>query len=323
MKAKPKIALYWCSSCGGCEEAVIDLAEGLLDIARAVDIVFWPLARDARYERIEKLADGELAAAFINGAIRMDEHVHMARLLRRKSKAVLASGACAHLGGVVGLANFGRVRDLLQRAYREAPTVDNPSGRLPCQGNEQGAQGSGTAGLLDRVRTLDQVIDVDYYIPGCPPAPQNMAEAVGIVLEDPRPPKGHIFAEPKALCHSCPRRATKPEAIRVNRFYRLYEKTWDPDRCFLEQGLICAGPVTRGGCQAQCIEANMPCRGCYGPVSGMADQGAGLISLLAAIMDPADEAQLKQTVAAIPDPAGLYYRYSLAAATLQNRSGKL
>ena len=76
---KPKIALYWCSSCGGCEESVIDLAEDILKVVEAVDIVFWPVAMDFKYSDVEAMADGEISASLINGAIRMDEQEHIAK----------------------------------------------------------------------------------------------------------------------------------------------------------------------------------------------------------------------------------------------------
>ena len=110
---KPKIAFYWCASCGGCEEAVVDLGEDLLAVVELVDVAFWPVALDFKREDVEALDDGELAAAFINGAVRTSEQEEMARLLRRKSAAVVAFGSCAMLGGVPGLANLYESRDIL------------------------------------------------------------------------------------------------------------------------------------------------------------------------------------------------------------------
>ena len=83
MTGKPKIALYWCSSCGGCEESVIDLAEDLLTVTAAVDIVFWPVALDFKYKDVVAMDDGEITATLINGAIRMGEQEHMAKMLRK------------------------------------------------------------------------------------------------------------------------------------------------------------------------------------------------------------------------------------------------
>ena len=69
--AKPKVAFYWCASCGGCEEAVVDLAEGILKVVEAVDIVFWPVALDFKRSDVEAMPDGAIDVSFINGAIRM------------------------------------------------------------------------------------------------------------------------------------------------------------------------------------------------------------------------------------------------------------
>ena len=75
--AKPKVAFYWCASCGGCEEAVVDLAENILDVVEAVDIVFWPVALDFKKEDVAKMQDKEIDVAFINGAIRLGEQEEM------------------------------------------------------------------------------------------------------------------------------------------------------------------------------------------------------------------------------------------------------
>ena len=83
---KPKIALYWCSSCGGCEESVIDLGEDLLKLAQSAEIIFWPAAMDARFSDLVALADGSILVSLINGAIQQEDHVNMARLLRKKSQ---------------------------------------------------------------------------------------------------------------------------------------------------------------------------------------------------------------------------------------------
>ena len=98
--SKPKVGFYWCASCGGCEEAVVDLAEAILDVVEAVDIVFWPCAMDFKREDVEAMEDGEMAVCFVNGAIRTSEQREMAELCRRKAGLVVAFGACSHSGGM-------------------------------------------------------------------------------------------------------------------------------------------------------------------------------------------------------------------------------
>jgi len=96
--AKPKVAIYWAASCGGCEIAVLDIAEKILDLAAAVDIVFWPAAIDVKYKDVEAMADGEIDLCLFNGSIRTTENEHLAHLLRKKSKILVAYGSCAHEG---------------------------------------------------------------------------------------------------------------------------------------------------------------------------------------------------------------------------------
>ncbi|MGB9716020.1 MAG: oxidoreductase [Thermodesulfovibrionales bacterium] len=306
--SKPKIALYWCSSCGGCEESVIDLAEDILEVIEKVEIVFWPVAMDFRYKDIEMIGDGEITATLINGAIRTVEQEEIVRLLRKKSRLIIAHGSCAHLGGVIGLANFYSKDDILNRIYREVPSVKNPDKTFPLFQN-----------FHESVRALNQVIDVDYYIPGCPPTPEIIKEALFAVLQNGLPPKGAIFGDKKALCYTCSRIETKPDDLRIKEFKRVYEINLDSTECFLNQGIICLGPATRGGCGERCIKANMPCRGCFGPTDNVRDQGAKLISAIASMIYSNNERGLKKVVDSIPDPAGLFYRYSLASSILEGK----
>lgn len=108
--SKPKVGFYWCASCGGCEEAVVDLAEKILDVVGAVDIVFWPVALDFKRSDVEAMPNNNMAVCFINGAIRSSEQQEMVELLREKSQLVVAFGSCAQLGGIPGLANMFRRR---------------------------------------------------------------------------------------------------------------------------------------------------------------------------------------------------------------------
>ncbi len=73
MPEKPKVAFYWCASCGGCEESVLDLAEDILMVLDAVEIVFWPVALDFKTKDVEPMPDGSILATMINGAIRTSE----------------------------------------------------------------------------------------------------------------------------------------------------------------------------------------------------------------------------------------------------------
>ncbi len=319
--SKPKVAFYWCASCGGCEEAVVDLNEVVLDVVEAVDIVFWPVAMDFKVSDVAALADGELAAVFINGAIRTSEQAEMAELLRRKAGAVVAFGACAWLGGIPGLANLYSRESLLEFVYSLSPSTVDGDGVRPL---EEFSAPEGTVRLPhfdEDVRTLDQVIDVDYYLPGCPPPPGLIAGAVMALVEGRLPEKGSVLAPDVALCSECSRAESKPEDLKIERFYRPYEIVADQETCLLAQGLVCLGPATRAGCAAVCVAANMPCTGCMGPTGRVVDHGAKAASAIASLIESRHEDEIATLAAQIVDPVGTFYRYSLPASLLHRRVG--
>ena len=316
---KPKIGIYWCASCGGCEEAVVDLAEDILGVVEAVDIVLWPCAMDFKKKDVEAMPDKSIVATLINGAVRTSEQEEMAHLLRRKSQLIIAYGACAHLGGIPGLANQFSREQLLRFVYEETPTIANDAKTRPQTVVQNNGHRVTLPEIRNVVRTLDQVIDVDYYIPGCPPTPKITKAAVGAILEGKLPPKGSVLAPDIALCDQCPRKATKPADLSFTEFKRPHLTQLDPEKCLLAQGLVCMGPATRGGCEAVCTCGNMPCTGCFGPTSRVRDQGAKILSSLCANAAPKDEKEINTVLAGIPDPVGTFYRYGLAKSLLRRK----
>jgi F420-non-reducing hydrogenase small subunit len=178
--------------------------------------------------------------------------------------------------------------------------------------------------FYERVHALNQVINVDYYLPGCPPPVDLIVKAVTATLENKLPLKGSSLAPHKALCDGCKRNATKPAKIKVNEIKRIHEIEASPDICFLAQGVICMGIATRDGCGASCIDINMPCRGCFGPVEGVKDAGLKMISALSAIIDADKETDIKKIAQQIGDIAGYSYRFSLPTSmmgALKQRNG--
>ncbi len=314
---KPKVAFYWCAACGGCEEAVVDLGEAILDVVAAVDIVLWPVALDFKKTDIEALEDGSIAAAFINGAIRNSEQEEWAHLLRRKAQVVIAFGSCAQLGGIPGLANFHNRAAIFKTAYQECPTLTTT--QEPLTRHQSNGHTVTLPEFWDTVRSLDQVIPVDYYIPGCPPTPALLAEAVQALLAGKLPEPGAVLAPDYALCTDCPRKDSKPEKLAIKEFHRPHQIAIDQDTCLLAQGLVCLGAVTRAGCGARCIEGNMPCTGCFGPTSRVRDYGAKALSGIASLAASNDEEEIGAILGRIPDPAGTFYRYSLPVSLLQRR----
>lgn len=319
MVAKPKVAICWLGGCGGCDEAVVDLNEAVLQVTAAVDIIFWPVALDFKYHHLEAMGDGEIALSIINGNIRNSEQEEVAKLLRKKSQLVLAFGACACFGGTPGMANFRSKEDILDWVYRDSPTVVNPKGNRPQTAVQTDGKELTLPEFYGQVFSLRHIIDVDYYLPGCPPPPDLIANAVHAVLEGKLPPKGATLAPHKALCDTCKRNVTKPSKIEINDIKRIHEVEASPDTCFLVQGILCMGIATRGGCGESCININMPCRGCFGPVEGVIDSGAKFISALAALLDVEDDGEMNKLVDKLDDLAGYTYRFTLPTSLLRKK----
>jgi F420-non-reducing hydrogenase small subunit len=322
MPDKPKVAFYWCASCGGCEESVVDLAEGILGVVDAVDIVFWPVAMDFKRHDVEAMADGSILGSMINGAVRSTEQEEMVRMLRRKSQLVIAYGACAHLGGIPGLANQFDREQILKFVYEESPSTQNAEKTYPMLKFQENGRTATLPEMHRLVRTLDQVIPVDYYLPGCPPTPKLLQQALTALLSGAVPPKGAVLAPDIALCEECPRKDTKPSDLSFTAFKRPHTSELDPEKCLLTQGFLCMGPATRGGCEAACVQGNMPCSGCFGPTSRVKDQGAKFFSSICSNVVATDEKEIDATLATIPDPVGTFYRYGLAASLLRARMGR-
>jgi F420-non-reducing hydrogenase small subunit len=314
--AKPKLALYWAAACGGCDVAVLDTNEKILDIANLVDIVFWPIAIDFKYHHVRAMANKSIDLCLFNGAIRSTEQEEIAKMLRDKSKVMVAFGSCACFGGIPALAKFTNRAEILQTVYLEAPSNSNEKNTIPQLKTTVTEGELELPELFDTVLTLGQVVDVEYFLPGCPPPVDLILKLVDLYATGKLPPVGAVIASDKTCCDECDR---KKEEKKITRFYRPHEIITDPEKCLLEQGIICCGPATRGGCGLRCVKANMPCRGCFGPPAGVVDQGAKLISALASIYQGDGEEAIKKMVEEVADPAGTFYRFGMADSMLKRK----
>lgn len=323
MGEKPKVAICWLGACGGCDEAVVDLNEALLDVAEAVSIVLWPVAMDFKYADLARFARGELAIGLVSGHVRNSEHGEVARLLRDRCRLIVALGACACFGGTPGLANLFRREEILQTVYVDAPSVVNPEGRLPRVETPWEDEQLHLPEFFDHVYALNQVIEVDYYLPGCPTPPDLIRNAIQAALAGDLPPRGSTLAPRKALCDTCPRNKTKPLRLEIHGpMRRIHEVEADPETCFLAEGILCMGPATRTGCGETCIRTNIPCRGCFGPVPGVADPGSRYLSGLAALLKVGTAGYPEAVMGSIGDPAGYLYRFTHPTSTLGARRFK-
>lgn len=317
MAGKPKVAFYWAASCGGCEIAVLEIREKILALAEAVDIVFWPVAMDFKYEDVEAMEDGSIDACFFNGAIRNSENEHVARLLRAKSKIMLAYGSCAYDGGIPGLGNLSDREAVFETVYNESPSTVNRTQALPRTRLDLPEGEVELPVFYNTVRTLSQTVAVDYFVPGCPPQAHQTWAVFEALLNGALPSPGSVIgAGEKTVCDECER---VKEEKKVKQFFRIHEIIPDGEKCLLEQGIVCCGPATRSGCGALCPTANLPCRGCYGPPPGVVDQGAKLLSAVASVVDANTEEEARRIVSQIADPIGTFYRFGLPSSLLRRR----
>ena len=244
-QAKLKLALYWAASCGGCEIAMVELREKLLVVDQVADILFWPVAVDAKYKDVEAMPDKHIDVCLFNGAIRTSENEHLAHLMRKKSKVLVAFGSCAHEGLHPGpgqpvrprspssiMSTGNPHRSTIREQVFPRPPIPMPEGEIQIPK------------FYNTVKTLGQTVDVDYFLPGCPPQPHQIWAVIEAILGGKLPPKGSVVgANEKTVCEEC--KHTRQEK-RIKKFYRIHEMIPDSTKCLFDQGIICAGPATRG-----------------------------------------------------------------------------
>lgn len=278
-----KVAAEWLNICGGCEVTILDIGEGLLELLPQLEFVHMPVLMDHKYfGQTGEKADLEIPSAdvgLISGGVRNEKEKHVATEMRKQCKTLIALGSCACFGGIPALANMFKLEELFDKVYRGSKTTvpaATPGDNLPP--------------LMDSVKALDEVVKVDVYLPGCPTAPELVAEALTSLLA------GKPFNLPeRSVCDDCPtRREKKASGGTLKRPLESMDvkvgEKWENTRCFMEQGFICLGPVTRAGCARslsdgaekvpRCIKGHMTCRGCFGPIR----QGANpLVDMMGAL----------------------------------------
>lgn len=175
----------------------------------------------------------------IEGAVLTNEDECLLKRVAPHAKTVVAVGSCACFGGIACLGNL------------ETPFENHREGMGPRHA------------LHPLVCSPKAFINVDYYIPGCPPSAHLISEVIMALTEGKRVPEYC-----RTVCDECPRKRTReaPEIPPGGKWKTSLDEAPDPDVCFLEQGYLCLGRQTMGGCEAACIKANMPCEGCRGPV---------------------------------------------------------
>ena len=162
---KIRLATAWLGGCSGCHMSFLDLDEKLIDLAEAVELVYSPIADVKEFPE-------HVDVTLVEGAVANVDHVELAEKIRERSKIVVSFGDCAVTGNVTSLRNKFPVEDLLTKVYQEGP------GAAPRGGEYDKI----VPALIPRVLPLHQVIEVDAFIPGCPPDPERIWAAVSALL---------------------------------------------------------------------------------------------------------------------------------------------
>jgi NAD-reducing hydrogenase small subunit len=161
---KPRIATAWLGGCSGCHMSFVDMDERLIEIAPLIELVYSPIADVKEFPE-------DVDATLVEGAVANDENLDQIKLIRERTKVLVSFGDCAVTGNVTAMRNpLRRVEPVLRRAYIENVDVN------PRRPSDPGV----VPVLLDRVRPIHEVVDVDVFLPGCPPS----ADLIHFVLTE-------------------------------------------------------------------------------------------------------------------------------------------
>lgn len=291
-----KVVLESLSGCAGCEIAILDLHERLLDLLNRIELAYAPIILDSK-------TFGKSDIGIVTGSVRSDEDVQKVRALRDRCTTLVTLGSCSCFGGVPGLANLFPP-DSIARQSHEVNVAS---------GSKMGER-EDVPKLEKWVIPVDDLVKVEAKIPGCPPPPKFIAEQLTTLLNG-----GPQRLSKKTVCDECD---LQKEIKRIDRIRRWGEGKIDFSKCFLEQGYICMGVATRAGCEARCIKAGTPCRGCFGPAEKIKDAGAKLISVIAstASLDSPEAMSPQELAESFIDVVGTAYRFTLASSIIRKRA---
>ncbi|MHA1296473.1 MAG: hypothetical protein ACTSRH_07365 [Promethearchaeota archaeon] len=237
------------SSCWGCHQSLLNAHLNLLTILPELEIVYWPAVVDYKLDSLEAREDGSIVIGFIEGVARTKEDTALAKLMRKKCKIIVAFGACACYGGVKGLANLFDIKDLVSRKFKETESITDENPEEPSEH---------VPGFEDYIVNVKDIIDVDVFIPGCPPTTENILAAISYLLT--LVGKGpESLDKNKSICETC---------------------NLNNENCLLEKGILCYGPITAAGCELMCPNNGDVCYGCFRATSKPSSRAEQLKNIL-------------------------------------------
>jgi len=284
----------WLSDCSGCHIAIVDLHEKILNVLQSIKIQRCPVLTDIKDYPPAKIG-------LVSGAIRSEHDRHAALQMRNSCDIVIAWGSCAVFGGPAGAGNIHTPAEIAAAVYLNNKTTTpaaTPSREV--------------SPLESVVSPLDTVIDVDLYLPGCPPHPSFVFEALSALLEG-RPPE----VSRRSVCAKCKRRMDKTEVTEIR---SNSDGIPDAEQCFLSQGYSCMGSVTIDRCLAPCPTNGVPCTGCAGAtMQVLTEPNRDIRTEIADRMSRLTKIGREEIIESLERCAKSHYSYTMATAMIGNK----
>jgi len=212
-RKKPKVGIFSLTSCAGCQLSILFIRDILMEVLDKMEIIHFPAVMEYNEE-------GPFDIALVEGAVTRKDEIDRIKNIRKKSKILIALGTCATYGGIPSMRDLGY---LPEEEIRKAVYED-----------------TSTLGSTENVYGINQYVEVDYFLRGCPPIPSEFIKTLKDLLLGKIPRFREI-----PVCVEC-RSKGNP--------------------CLLQMGEPCLGPVTWGGCDALCPTEDISCYGCRGPL---------------------------------------------------------
>lgn len=293
--AKVTVSFEWLSSCSGCEVGIVDLHERLLSVLEDIEIVRLPILMDTKEYPHATLG-------IVSGALRTDHDVECAHEMRKSCELILSYGVCAVYGGPQGSCYAHTQQEMEDTVFRKNPTTETTF--VPDQGLPKL--------LPDGVRPLDSEIPVDLYLPGCPPNPYYIAAAIKAVIGQTAPEFG-----PHNVCFRCNRQMKHTDVATLT---RGHQGGFDPDLCFLSQGVLCMGSASLDRCLAPCPKRGVPCTGCGGPSELVAlEPHRDVRTEVAERMSRMTKIERDEIIKEIEQQAKSHYGYAMASPVFRQK----
>jgi NAD-reducing hydrogenase small subunit len=161
---KARVATVWLDGCSGCHMSLLDIDERLISLVDKIDLVYSPLVDAKQYPE-------NVDVVLVEGSISNQDDLHKIKIVRKNSKVLVALGDCAVTGNIPSMRTVFPLEKVLERVYEENATINK---RVPTKNVPE---------LLERVMPLHEVVNVDIYLPGCPPSADNIFYTISELLE--------------------------------------------------------------------------------------------------------------------------------------------